>query len=82
MISIIFSPIFASHIAIMTTTINQQCGTFDTYSTIYTIHIIILVGLTPSILLGVFGYLTYRNVKEIQVRFQTMFNIRMKTDYY
>jgi hypothetical protein len=74
LISIIFWPIFASHIAIMTTILNKECGTFDTYSTIYTIYTIIFVGLVPPILLGGFGYLTYRNMRQIHMRVHPALN--------
>jgi hypothetical protein len=70
LISILFWPLFASHIAIMTTIINKKCGTFNIYSTIYTIYSIIFVGLIPPILLGIFGYFTYRHMKYIHVRIQ------------
>ncbi|CAF1203792.1 unnamed protein product [Rotaria sp. Silwood1] len=68
--SILFWPVCNSHIAIMTTIINGQCGQFGTYSTIFTIYIIILVGLIPPIILGLFGYLTYQNMIQRYVRVQ------------
>lgn len=67
-LSIAFWPILASHIAIMTTIINQRCGIFGIYSSVYTIYSIIFVGLIPPILLGIFGYLTYRHAKLIHSR--------------
>ncbi|CAF0925611.1 unnamed protein product [Rotaria sp. Silwood1] len=69
-LSIIFWPIFASHISIMTTIINKRCGTFGTYSTIYTIYSIIFVGLIPPIILSIFGYSTYCHMRQIHRRIQ------------
>jgi hypothetical protein len=77
-LAIIFWPLFASHIAIMTTIINRQCGTFGTYSTVYTVYTIIFVGLIPPILLGLFGYLTYHHMKQIHGRIQPV--VHIKTD--
>jgi len=73
-IAILLWPLFASHIAIMTTIINRQCGTFNIYSTIYTIYTILFVGLIPPILLGIFGYLSYRNMRQIQMRVRPSYN--------
>jgi hypothetical protein len=67
---IIFWLLFCSHVAIMTTIINKQCGQFDMYSTIYTFYTIIFVGLIPSATLSVFGYLTYRNMRRRHIRIQ------------
>jgi hypothetical protein len=75
-ISIIFWLVFASHIAIMTTILNKQCGTFGIYSTIYTIYSIIFVGLIPPIILSVIGYLTYRNMRQTHIRVQPFVNNR------
>jgi hypothetical protein len=58
------------HIPIMYTIINTQCGSFGTYSLIYTIFILLFVGLMPPITSGIFGYLTYRNMRQIRNRVQ------------
>jgi len=73
-IGILLWPLFVSHIAIMTTIINRQCGTFNIYSTIYTIYTIIFAGLISPILLGIFGYLSYRNMRQIKMRIQPILN--------
>ncbi|CAF0919452.1 unnamed protein product [Rotaria sordida] len=67
---ILFWPLFCIHIGIMTTIINSQCGQFGIYSTIFTVFIIIFVGLIPPIILGLFGYLTYRNMRQRYVHVQ------------
>lgn len=74
LLTIIFWPIFASHIAIWTTIISQRCGTFGIYSTVYTVYSIVFVGLLPPILLGIFGYLTYSQMRKIHSRVQPMNN--------
>ncbi|CAF1543218.1 unnamed protein product [Adineta ricciae] len=67
---VIFWPIFACHIPIMVTIVNGQCGTFGTYSIIYTIYLILFVGLVPSIMVAVLGYLTYRHITQLRNRVQ------------
>ncbi len=68
--AILFWPLFASHIAIMTTIIKKQCSTFGTYSIIYAIYSIIFVGLIPPVVLSIFGYFTYRNIRRVHHRIQ------------
>jgi hypothetical protein len=68
--SIIFWLLCCSHIAIMTTIINGQCGTFGIYAKIYTIYVLIFVGLIPPIISGIFGCLTYRNMRQRHIRIQ------------
>jgi hypothetical protein len=58
----------------MTTIIHGQCGTFSIYSIISSVYTIIFVGLIPPILLGIFGYLTYRHMRQIHVRIQPIVN--------
>ncbi len=80
--SFIFWLIFASHIAIMFTIINGQCYAFGTYLTYFAIYIAIFVSLIPPILSGLFGYLTFRNMKQIHVRVQPIVqNILNRTNY-
>jgi hypothetical protein len=71
---IFFSVILWSLSAILTpfmeTIINGQCGKFGIYSTISTIYVIIVVGLIPPIVSGIFGFLTYRNMRQIHNRVQ------------
>jgi hypothetical protein len=69
-ISIIFWSLFASHMAVMITIRMGKCGTYNIYSTIYTVYITIFAGLIPSITLGMFGYLTYRHVAQRHARIQ------------
>jgi hypothetical protein len=63
----IFWLLSAIHIPITRTVINGQC-TYGVYSTIYSIYSILFVGLIPTIISAMFGYLTYHNMKQINVR--------------
>jgi hypothetical protein len=54
----------------MITVVNGQCTTFAVYSIIYTVYTIIFVGLIPSIPSTIFGYLSYRNLRQLQNRVQ------------
>jgi hypothetical protein len=54
----------------MTTVINGQCTRSGVYSIIYSVYLIIFVGLIPTIISAIFGYLTYRNMRQIQIRVQ------------
>ena len=82
-LAILFWPLFASHIAIMTTiTNNRQCGTFGIYSTVYTIYTIIFVGFIPPLILGILGYLTYRNMRRMHMRIQPALSNTNETQIY
>ncbi|CAF0746714.1 unnamed protein product [Adineta ricciae] len=70
LVTILSWPLLASHIAIMTTLSNGQCGTFGIYSLIYTSYTIVFVGFLPPMILSVIGYLTYCNMKQIYNRVQ------------
>ena len=71
---IVFSYIFwlavACHVPIMTTIVNGRCTRVDPYATIYTLYIVLVVGLIPSITLITFASLTYRNVRRLRRRIQ------------
>jgi hypothetical protein len=71
---IFFSSIFwlltTLHVPIMITVVNGQCTTSGVYSIVYTVYTIIFVSLIPSITSATFGYLTYRNMRQIQKRVQ------------
>jgi hypothetical protein len=62
--------VVASHTLIWTTTINGQCTKTGTYATFYTFYTILFVGLIPFVILCVFGYLTYRNMRQLRTRIQ------------
>jgi hypothetical protein len=74
---IIFWFLFVIHIPIMQTIINGQCVKVGIYSTIYTIYTIIFVGSIPIIIMIIVGYLTYRNMRQVQVRIQPMVHNRI-----
>jgi hypothetical protein len=66
--SIIFWFVFNIHIPIMQTIINGKCVKVGIYSTIYTVYVIIFVGSIPTIIMSIFGYLTYRNMRQVHVQ--------------
>jgi hypothetical protein len=68
--SIIFWLLLTIHIPIARTVVNGECGAFGIYSTIYSVYAIIFVGLIPTIISGIFGYLTYHNMRQRHVRIQ------------
>jgi hypothetical protein len=74
--SIIFWLIFDIHIPIMYTIIDGQCAWFGVYSTIYTFYTIIFVSAIPTIILCIFGYLTYRNMRQLHLRVQPIIDNR------
>jgi len=68
--SIIFWFLLAIHIPIMTTMVNGQCTRGSVASIIYSIYSIIFVSLIPTIISSIFGYLTYRNMRQLKIRVQ------------
>jgi hypothetical protein len=72
--AIIFWSLFASHILILTTVVNGQCGTFGIYSIIYKIYSIVFVGLVPPNIVAIFGYLTYLHIRQIHNRARPIVN--------
>jgi hypothetical protein len=68
--SLIFWLLSTIHVPIMITVVNGQCTTSGVYSIIYTVYTILFVALIPSITSAIFGYLTYRNMRQIQNRVQ------------
>jgi hypothetical protein len=68
--SFIFWLLSTIHVPIMITVVHGQCTTAGVYSIIYTVYTILFVGLIPSITSAVFGYLTYRNMRQMRTRVQ------------
>jgi len=68
--SFIFWLIAGCHIPIMTTISNGQCIPSGVYSAILSIYIIISIALFPPITSGIFSYLTYRNMRQRNLRVQ------------
>jgi hypothetical protein len=62
--------IFLIHVPIMNTVINGQCTTSDVYTTIYSVYSLLFVGLVPTIASAIFGYLSYRNMRQMRIRIQ------------
>jgi hypothetical protein len=58
------------HVPIMMTVVYGQCITSGVYATIYSFYSLIFVSLIPTITSAIFGYLTYRNMRQLQNRIQ------------
>jgi hypothetical protein len=66
--SFIFWALFVIHVPIFSTVVNGKCTEVGVYLIIFNVYTLIFVCLIPSITLGVFVYLTYRNLKQRNVR--------------
>jgi hypothetical protein len=66
----VFWYIFPIHIMIMTTIKNGRCGYFDLYYTLNSIYALIFVCLIPPIIMTIFGYRAFRNMKRLHTRVQ------------
>ena len=65
MFTIIVYHIFLIHLAIFTTIQNKQCGQFGVYYLLYQIYALIFFFLIPLVLMSVFGYWTYHNMRRL-----------------
>lgn len=61
----LFWSLFTLHVPIMRTVTNGRCGASGIYSTIFAF---LFVSFFPTIITAIFGYLTYRNMRQIQCR--------------
>jgi hypothetical protein len=73
-----FWSLLALHVPIMRTVSNGKCGASGIYSTIFAI---LFVSLIPIILSGIFGYLTYRNMRQMQNRVQPIEQITINANH-
>ncbi|CAF0793868.1 unnamed protein product [Rotaria sordida] len=69
-ITFLFWHIFPIHILFSTTIKDGRCNQFGLYYILHNIYLIIFVCFIPLILMSIFGYLTYRNVRRLQLRIQ------------
>jgi len=77
LLSILFWLVFNIFIPIMQKVTDGQCVPTGIYSIIYTLYAIIFVSAIPTIILCIFGYLTYRNMRQLQLRVQPMAHNRI-----
>jgi hypothetical protein len=66
--SLMFWALSNIHVPIMIGVFNGQCTTHGVYSIVYSVYTIMFVSLIPTITSAIFGYLTYRNMKQLQMR--------------
>jgi hypothetical protein len=64
----IFYHTFLIQLAILTTIRNGQCGQFGIYYLLYQFYVLIVVASIPLLLMSIFGYFTYRNVRQMYSR--------------
>ncbi len=76
----IFWSLFTIHIPIMTTIVHGQCNRSGVYSIIYSVYSLIFVGLIPTITSAIFGYLTYRNMRQMLNRVQPVVQNTINTN--
>lgn len=69
---ILFWLIISIHILILATINNGSCGVFDVYYIFYQVYAAISSSLIPSILLSLFGYLAYHNMKNLHARIRPL----------
>jgi hypothetical protein len=79
--SCIFWSLFVIHAPIMNTVINGQCTTIGVYSTIYSVYSIMFVALIPTITSAIFGYLSYRNMRQAYNRVQPVVQNTINANY-
>ena len=68
--SFIFWLIAGCHIPIMVTINSGLCTVFGIYGTIFSVYVILGIGLLPPITSAIFGYLAYRNMRLRRIQVQ------------
>jgi len=79
--SIIFWLLFNIHVPINERIIDGQCTITGAYSIFYTFYAIIFISGIPVTILGIFGYLTYRNMRRMQLRVQPIIHNRIHANH-
>ena len=74
----LFWHIFPIHIPVLTTIANGRCSQFGLYYIVYYVYVIVFVCFIPMILMTIFGYLTYYNMRQLHRRVQP---IRTREDF-
>ncbi|CAF1145530.1 unnamed protein product [Adineta steineri] len=73
-IMFLFWHIFPIHIAVLVTISDGRCGPFGVYYVIYQVYSAVFLGLLPPILMSIFGFLAYRNMKKLHLRVRPVGN--------
>jgi hypothetical protein len=68
--SFIFWLLFLIFVPIMRIVVDGRCTTSGVYTIIYTLYSIIFICLIPSITSAIFGFLSYRNMRQVKNRVQ------------
>ncbi len=80
--TIIFWPLFVSFIPVISTIVNGKCHTFGTDGIITSVYLVVFIGFLPPIILGVFGYLAYRNMRQVHNRIQPVINNQINANNF
>ncbi|CAF4247394.1 unnamed protein product, partial [Adineta steineri] len=70
----LFWHIFSIHIAVLVTIANGICSSFGVYYVIYQVYAATFLGLLPPILMSIFGFLAYHNMKKLHLRVRPIGN--------
>ncbi|CAF1228526.1 unnamed protein product [Adineta steineri] len=70
----LFWHIFSIHIAVLVTITNGICSSFGVYYVIYQVYAATFLGLLPPILMSIFGFLAYHNMKKLHLRVRPIGN--------
>ncbi|CAF1114756.1 unnamed protein product [Adineta steineri] len=71
----LFWHIFSIHIAVLVTIHNGRCGSFGVYYVIYQVYAANFLGLLPPVLMSIFGFLAYHNMKKLHLRVRPISNL-------
>ncbi|CAF1019114.1 unnamed protein product [Adineta steineri] len=70
----LFWHIFPIHIPVLATINNGKCSEFGVYYVVYQVYNSISLGLLPPILMSIFGFSAYHNMKKLHLRIRPMGN--------
>lgn len=66
----LFWHISAIHVPLLTEIISGRCSQFGLYYIIHYVYLVTFVGFVPMVLMSTFGYLAYRNMRQLHQRIQ------------
>ncbi|CAF1249755.1 unnamed protein product [Adineta steineri] len=61
--------------SILVTIHNERCGSFGVYYVIYQVYTATFLGLLPPVLMSIFGFLAYHNMKKLHLRVRPIGNL-------
>jgi len=79
--SIIFWVLLAIPALLMTSLVNGQCISSGVFQVIYSVDSILFIGFIPTIISAIFGYLTYRNMRQMKNRIQPVTQNKINANF-